>query len=354
MSPMREGFLGTDLAVANLSTGSNLVYVGHKSPDPFVLTVNLENGPGGDLQLRPDYDMEYLFDPDTSAPLAEEIIRAGLYPRLRSAPIHIIVTATRVFEYRPRQATTWNAVTQTWDGGGYLRKLHTWATPITTVDMCEWNGYFYLATGKNYLQEWDGSGAFTDISDGWDEGYQKPSCICSYSSLLIAGGFQDTASAVQTSEIRATDVDDASTLLPYSTLLRSLDNDEVTALCPAPWGLMVFKRNNTFRITGSDFQEFTDVDQRLHTPGFGCVGPMAWCLGTRGDVFFMSREGVHVAVNPVDAAREISGKVSPIWGHRPPMTAFAFPRASSDLERAVLSYNPGTDQLIVDIPGVAV
>lgn len=350
-----RGFGGLDQVIRNLSSGSNLIIAGHKSPDPFVVTVNVENGPGGDLQSRPCYLMEDLKDPDTGYNLAatDPVIRVSLFQRLRSAPLHILCTSTRAFEYRSRQNIVWDATNKVWLGGGRLIKIHTWDRPVSAVGTTEWNGRFYFATGVNDLMEWDGIGAFVDVSAGWDEGYRKPSCVCSYASLLIAAGFQDTAAAVQASEIRATDTSDALTLLPYSTLLRTLDPDIITAVWAAPWALLVFKHNNTFRITGSDFQMFTDIDQRVLTPGVGCVGPMAVCSDDHGAIYHMSKDGIYVILNPQDPAHEISAKISPIFGKREAMTRYPYPVAASDTSNAVLAYNPLMDQVLCTITGAS-
>ncbi len=326
--PMQANPLGAQLSLFDLSKGCNFMTTGHKAQSGIVRVVNLRNAPSASLELETPYaSIDMPPDPDTGGSFAERILLVFQHQRMLSSPVVFIVTATRLMRH--------------YRAGNALEVVYTWPEPIEAASAVTWNSRAYFATGKNYLVETSGHADGTrTVSDKWDEGYRYPSCITAYQALLIASGFSGQGISTEASEIRATDTDVATALLPYSTLLRTEDADSVTAIAAAPWGLVVWKRSSQFVVTGSDFQMFTDVTIRRQTPEVGCVGPNAWAMDDSGAIFFKGPHGVYVLANPVDPAVEVSLPISPAFMSREGTAPFGYPLVSPNNPAAQLAYDP--------------
>lgn len=338
---LKAGHLGTDLVIDNLKDGSNFVSTEHKmgrvSVSLTVLSRNMHCAPTGDLRSRLSYTRVPLVDPDTGYPLRERIIRRILFERVRKEPIGLIVTATRIMQYIPYYPAN-------------LRTVKRLAQPATTIDYACWQGALYIASGKNFLVEWTGSTDPVDISEGWPAGYRYPKCVCVHEGLLMVGGFDAEASINAASEFIPTEIDDPATLMPYQYEVRSQDQDAITAMAPAPWGLMVYKRNHSYRVLGSDFAEGSDLDIQTHTPGIGCAGPRAWCT-VLGVVHAYGNRGVYAYPNPVDKALPVTERVSSLFHANQTLDDIPVPTVEPDDETAELCFDPIENRLYVALVG---
>jgi len=325
--PMQRSPLGGQYSLFDLSKGCNYLTTGHKSRSGIVRIVNWRNAPSASLEAETPVSFFNMQPPGPGGWLSgEKLALCYEFQRMLSSPVLLVISNKRVLRYFPADNST--------------RLIYTWPKTITSVCAESWNSCVYLATGVNQLLEIKGNCSASLVSGGWDEGYRQPSVVTAYHALLIVGGFGDPGGMTQRSEIRATDTDGAKVLLPYSTMLQTMDSEMITAMAAAPWGLIIWKTNNQFVLTGSDFQMFTDVNIRKQTPGIGCSGPNAWCMDDMGRVFFQGQSGVYALSNPMDAAIEISLPISPLFKAREGEGPFGYPLVAGKDSTAHMAFNP--------------
>lgn len=329
------------MAFDDLSKGCVFSLPDHKHDEPWAVVKNMEACPGGGIRVRPcQYEVAFR-DPETGLLISEPVLSIIIYERQAKSLVRLLVTATKVYRWEVF-ATTDN-----------LRLLFSFTTPLTQPPSyaCFLN-YLYLATGTNYVVEWDGITTPKYKSQDWWEGYRKPAVVCVLDGLLVFGGFRDVVGASPNSEIATTGAENADQLIYAPLVINSTDTDMIIGMAAPSWGLAVGKGKNTYRVLGSDFTLGSeDIAQRLHTPLAGFAGPWASFVGPNDEVFFVDKRGVFAASNMMQPAVEISSPVGPVFGNGQSMTAVPTPLAGTDLTSACMAYNPLTHQLLVTMPG---
>jgi hypothetical protein len=348
--PMQRGPLGGEYSLFDLSRGCSYLTTGHKSQSGIVRIVNWRNAPSASLEAETPVSFFNIQPPTTDGWLKDEkLVLCYEFQRMLSSPVLLAITNKRVLRYFPADNST--------------RLIYTWPKTITSVCAETWNSCAYLATGVNQLLEIKRNCSASLVSSNWDEGYRQPSVVTAYQSLMIVGGFWDaswtdssgtfTSTKTGPSEIRATDTDGAKKLLPYSTMIQTMDSEAITALAAAPWGLVIWKTNNQFVLTGTDFQMFTDINIRKQTPGIGCSGPGAWCMDDSGNVYFQGQSGVYQLSNPMDAAIEISLPISPLFKTREGEGPFDYPLVAGNDPTTHMAFDPIRKTVTCSLEGAA-
>jgi hypothetical protein len=326
----------------NLAAGCMLAVDDHKTGQPWATLINMEAAPGGSIQVRPAQSETPLAEPTDGSLLSEEVIALIPVQRQGACMARLIATATRLFYWEPEAVTN------------NLRLLFTFDNPVKTLDFCMFLNRTYIATGTNYLLEWDGFNAPHYCSEKYWEGYRKPHTCCTWNGLLVLGAFRDEPGAAPQSELATTGAEDASQLIDAPLDVASKDTEVIQGVAATAWGLLVGKDHSCYAVTGTNFSLVdSDITVRLHTPLAGFVGPRAWVTGPNAEIYFLDARGVFMASTPMDASLEISFAIAPIFGYSLSHSAVPYPKAGPDLSTASMAIDPIYNQLKVTFPGVS-
>jgi hypothetical protein len=341
----------------DFSRGSNLVLEESRqqeeAPGAFLLATDMEILPGGGLTRRDGVVSYPLIAKDTALTPGQAAMRLVRFNRVNALPILCLLTPSSLYRLQPYYSA-WN-LEEVYDEAG----LSVFTEQARSMDVEVFANKLYVASPHNTLVQWDGSNPATHPSEDWEENYRMPTVIRRHAGRLFCTGFSDLRDSRAASDIRYTEMADASNLAlqpdgsPALLEVRTSDDDTPTAMGSFMLSdisdstkaiLAIWKKHSTHVLLGDSFGDpaglysASNLVMRTLSTLRGCTGPAAWCAGAKG-LYFHDKTGIFCLSGPAQV-EEVSFAISPCWAGRVTSANLAYPRITSENDMyATLCYD---------------